>query len=188
MRRVRAGAAISLDGFIAGPKGEYDWILPLTAEYGLAEQWTAADTMLVGRKTYEIMARAQPKPKARKQPSRRKRKATTGGMKYYVFSRHKRPPRSGIEWVTDNPAAFVRRLKAAEGKDILVMGGGIFFSWLLRNDLVDDILINVQPIVLGKGIPLFDGKGPRLRLERVRAQPFSNGSVGLDYRVIHGRS
>lgn len=184
MRTIKAGAAISLDGFIADPDGGFDWLLPPTKEHGLAEQWAAADTMLVGRKTWEVMQGMAPKRKTKKPSSKKKSGSTPPRLKNYVFSRTRHDPEEGFEWVSDDPAGFVRRLKQADGKDILVMGGGIFMSWLLEEGFVDEILVNVQPIVLGRGIPLFDGTNSRIRLERLKAQAFSDGTVGIDYRVI----
>lgn len=183
MRTIKAGGAISLDGFIADRDGGFDWLLPPTKEHGLAEQWAAADTMLVGRKTWEVMQGMAPKRKSKK-PTSKKSGSTPPRMKNYVFSRTRHDPEEGFEWVSDDAGGFVRRLKEAEGKDILVMGGGIFVSWLLEEGLVDEILVNVQPIVLGRGIPLFDGTNSRIRLERLKAQAFSDGTVGIDYRVI----
>ena len=183
MRTIKAGGAISLDGFIADPEGGFDWLLPPTKEHGLVEQWAAADTMLVGRKTWEVMQAMAPKRKSKK-PASKKSGSSRPRMKNYVFSRNRHDPEEGVEWVSDDAAGFVRRLKEAEGKDILVMGGGIFMSWLLEEGLLDEILVNVQPIVLGRGIPLFDGTNSRIRLECLKAQPFSDGTVGIDYRVI----
>jgi dihydrofolate reductase len=108
-------------------------------------------------------------------------------MKYYVFSRRaRRKALPGVEWVHRDAAGFVKRLKEADGKDILVMGGGVLFRYLLAHDFIDEILLNIQPIVLGKGIPLFDGRGPRVALELKAAKPHSDGTVGVEYAVRRG--
>ena len=169
MRRVVYSVAMSLDGFIAGPNGEYDWIT-----MDPAINWKAFmgrfDTMLLGRKTYQISAGSGPSMKS---------------MKTVVFSRTLTLPRnSRATVVRDNAAEFVAGLKQESGKDIWLMGGGVLFRSLLEAGQVDVVEMGLIPILLGKGIPFLPPTDQRQKLELKKAEKLeATGTVMLNYEV-----
>src|SRR6185436_6827754 len=140
MRRVRYSVAVSLDGYIAGPKGEADWIIT-NPEIDFRAVFEQFDTFLVGRRTFETMARAG--------------RGETPGMKTLVFSRTLRQQDyPGVTVVADGMEETVAALRAESGKDIWLFGGGSLFRSLLDAELVDTVEVAIMPVLLGDGIPL----------------------------------
>jgi dihydrofolate reductase len=174
MRKVTFGGANSLDNYIARADGAVDWLM-WSDEAGevMKDFWGKIDTILMGRKTYEV-AVAMNKGKAQGNPY--------GGIKTYVFSRTLREA-DGAEIVAENAAEFVRDLKNQPGKEICVMGGGDFARTLFEAGLIDEIGFNIHPVLLGEGVPLFHGMHRQIDLELVEARPFKNGCVYVLYRV-----
>lgn len=171
MRIVTYGAACSLDGFIARTDGGIDWLL-FTKDVQAVMQayWQRIDTVLMGRKTWDVAA-AQGH-------------ATGFGLRTVVFSRTlQAPPCPGIELVGDDPGGFVRRLKEEPGKDICVMGGGDLARSLFAADMIDEVGLNVHPVLLGKGVPLFLDPGRQTDLELVSSRTMAKGCLYLMYRV-----
>jgi dihydrofolate reductase len=169
MRHLIYSVATSLDGFIAGPHGEYDWIVHDPA-YDFVALYARYDTLLMGRRTYEV---AQTRPTA----------LSGMGMKVYVVSTTLAPAsHPGITVLAANISAAVSAIKDQPGKDIWLMGGGVLFRHLLDAALVDAIDIAVMPIMLGSGVPLLP-KGNRciLRLNECKALP--SGMLSLSYSV-----
>jgi dihydrofolate reductase len=173
MRRVRYSVAMSLDGYIAGPGGEYDWII-MDPAIDFAAMFAEFDTVLLGRRTFEASAGQ-----------------TSGGelfgMKAVVFSRTmQRANHPGITFFGDDAARAVAELKAQDGKDIWLMGGGVLFGSLLEAGLVDSVEVAVIPVLLGGGIPMLPApcKQVKLALESSKALP--TGIVMLTYRVTQG--
>ena len=170
MRRLRYQVAASLDGFIAGPEGQYDWIvMDPDIDFGaLMEQF---DTLVMGRRTFEAMP-----------------EGTSLGGRVVVFSRTLRSEdHPGVTVVAGEPATTVRALKAAPGRDIWLFGGGALFKSLLDLDLVDTVEIAVVPVLLGGGVPLLPGPYGvhALTLRGHRVYPKS-GIVLLEYDVARG--
>src|SRR5437867_3885491 len=155
MRRIRYAVAASLDGYIAGPKGEADWII-MDPEIDFKALWSQFDTLLIGRRTFETMAHAGGG-------------GSSPGMKTLVFSRTLKPtdyPKVTI--VADNAKKTLTALKKAPGKDIWLFGGGSLFASLLAEKLLDTIEVAIVPVLLGGGIPLLPppAKGAKLNLTR----------------------
>ena len=178
MRKITYGGANSLDNYIARPDHTFDWIMHSkeAMEY-LSDYWKTIDTILMGRKTYEV-ALQQSKGKSIAHP----------GIKTYVFSRTlSAGERDGVEIISTDAAEFVRRLKSEEGKDICLMGGGEFAKTLLEANLVDEIGLNIHPILLGRGIPLFLEMSHQIDLELIESKPFKNGCVLVIYRVKNSK-
>ena len=140
-RRLRYGVAVSLDGFIAGPNGEFDWIV-MDPSIDFAAIYKEYDTAVMGRKTYEVLT-AQGGHGA------------MPGLDVVVFSRTL-PPATypGVRIVNDDPGDVVAALKAKPGRDIWLYGGGALFRSLLDAGLVDTVEVAVVPVLLGAGIPL----------------------------------
>ncbi len=171
MRKVVFGGAISLDGFIAGPNGEYDWIVT-DPDINFAAMMSRYDTFLIGRKTYDVMRRA-----ADAAPP-------TPGIQTIVFSRTLRPEQCPNVTVRDDPADFVAQLRRRPGKDISLFGGGELFRSLLAIGLVDEVSVAVVPVLLGGGVPLLPSPADRARLKLKKHRVYEKtGTVALDYDI-----
>jgi dihydrofolate reductase len=174
MRKVTFGGANSLDNFIARQDDAVDWLMwSKEAAAFMTEYWKTIDTIVMGRKTYEVaikMSAGGSNPYA--------------GVKTYVFSRTMTPKRGdGVEIIAADAAEFVRSLKAQDGKDICVMGGGLLAKSLFEADVIDEIGFNIHPVLLGSGIPLFHEMKRQIDLELIDCKPFKNGCVLVTYRV-----
>ena len=173
MRQLRYQVAVSLDGFIAGPHGEYDWIV-MDPSIDFAALFKEFDTAVMGRKTYEVVM-AQGGDGA------------LPGLDVIVFSRT-RPAaaRRGVRIVNDDPTTIVPELKAKPGRDIWLYGGGALFRSLLDAGLVDTVEVAVIPVLLGAGVPLLPpGASTKLVLADQKTLPAS-GIVALAYSVPGG--
>lgn len=173
MRKVIYGAATSLDGFIAGPNEEVDWLqwTPDVTEISRAT-FRDADTVLMGRRTFEAGVRAG--------------MTAFPGMRTVVFSRTlDHAPYQEVEVVRDDAVDYVRAMKRDSGKDIILMGGGALARALLAGGLVDEVGVNVQPIILGGGVPLLPDVGERIPLELIESRVLSGGCVYATYRIPH---
>ena len=172
MRRIRYQVATSLDGFIAGPKGEADWIV-MDPDFDFHALFAQFDTVLIGRRTFEGMARG--KKKAGSMP----------GMKTLVFSRTLRQrDHPKVTIVADNAVETVAALRAESGKDVWLFGGGLLFRSLLDAGLVDTVEVAVMPVLLGEGIPLLPppARTAKLNLTGQKVYP-KTGTVMLEYAV-----
>jgi dihydrofolate reductase len=169
-RRVRYQVAVTLDGFIAGPNGEYDWIVPDPA-VDFTALYREFDTAVMGRKTYEV-ATAQGGHGA------------MPGIDVVVFSRTlPAATYPGVRILNDDPRQIVAALKAKPGRDIWLFGGGKLFRSLLDAGLVDTVEVAVMPVLLGAGIPLLPpGTATELVLADQKILPRS-GIVVLAYSV-----
>jgi dihydrofolate reductase len=173
MRKVTFGGANSLDNYIARKDDAVDWLLwgKEAAAY-MKEYWKTIDTVVMGRKTYEVGLKLS----SGKNPYR--------GVKNYVFSRTiKESPHKGVEIIRTDAAEFVRNLKNEEGKDICVMGGGLLAKSLFEANLIDEIGFNIHPVLLGQGIPLFHEMNHQIDLKLLDCKTFKNGCVLVTYRV-----
>ena len=169
-KRLRYQVAVSLDGFIAGPNGEYDWIV-MDPSIDFAALYKEFDTVVMGRKTYEV-AIAQGGNGA------------MPGMDVVVFSRSLAPAtHPGVRITSDQPRVVVSALKQKQGRDIWLFGGGVLFRSLLDAGLVDSVEVAVMPVLLGSGIPLLpSGTSAKLVLNDQKVLPAS-GIVVLSYSV-----
>lgn len=176
MRKVTFGGANSLDNYIARNDDAVDWLMwNKEVAAVMTDYWKTIDTVLMGRKTYEV-ARRQSTGKSNPYPN----------MKTYVFSRTlKRGRDEGAEIISTDVAEFVRALKNQPGKDICLMGGGLLAKSLFEADLIDEVGFNIHPVLLGQGIPLFHEMKRQIDLELLDCRPFKNGCVYLSYRVRH---
>ena len=176
MRKVIFGGANSLDNFIARKDDAVDWLI-WTKEVPeiMREMWKTIDTIVMGRKTYEVSLRMGGGGGA------------TAGVTTYVFSRTlKKRNTKNMIFVAEDAAEFVRRLKEdEEGKDICVMGGGVLAKSLFEADLIDEIGFNIHPVLLGSGIPLFYEMSRQIDLELKECRQLSKGCVMLTYMVKH---
>jgi dihydrofolate reductase len=177
MRKVIYGGASSLDGFLAAADGSVDWLHWSDDVTKMISQfWTTTDTLLMGRKTWEVAAANA--------------SADSGamtGMKSYVFSRTLRTiDRPGVELVHEDAGGFVRALKKKKGKHITVLGGGDLARSLFEADVIDEVGLNIHPVLLGSGAPAFLAVR-RIGLELTECRQIHGGCVFVNYRVKHSR-
>ena len=171
MRQLRYSVAASLDGYIAGPNGEFDWI-PMDPDIDFAVLYAGFSGLVMGRVSYQVFL-------------------DTGGapgpaLPTYVCSRTlQEGQRDGVTFVRD-AVPHVRALKAAEsGKPLWLWGGGTLFRELAEADLVDGVDVAILPILLGAGLPLLPTPGPRLplTLKAQRLYP-KTGTLFVEYDVV----
>jgi dihydrofolate reductase len=175
MRTVTYGAACSLDGYIAPPDGSMDWLhFSRDVQDVIAKYWPTIDTMLMGRKTWDV-AVANGRGGGGD--------ASMAGITTYVFSRTLETVGGGAQLVSSDPGEFVRQLKEQPGKGICVMGGGELAQSLFAAGMIDEVGLNVHPIILGSGVPFFRDPGRRIALELTEARVMDGGCVLMNYRV-----
>jgi len=186
MRTVTYGGAVSLDGFLAGVDGAIDWLhFSKDVQEVMANYWKDVDVILMGRKTYAVSV-AQ-KPAAAKNPkAKSSESAKKPAIRSYVFSRTlKTIDDPNITLVSTDAAEFVRDLKRQPGKRICLMGGGELAQSLLRADLIDEVGLNIHPILLGSGIPVFRDVERRVPMLLKECRQIDGGCVLATYRVLH---
>src|SRR5215203_3293747 len=181
MRKATFGGANSLDNFIARPDGAVDWLLwGDEVNEVMSAYWPKIDTIVMGRKTWDIAMQGAAKSKAEK----KKLEDLHKGIKTYVFSRTlEAGERDGAIILNDDPGKFVRDLKKQDGKEICIMGGGELARDLFEAGVIDEIGFNIHPVLLGRGIPLFHSLKRQIDLELIECRPFKNGCVYVLYRV-----
>ena len=171
MRRVRYHVATSLDGFIAGPKGEADWIIT-DPDIDFGALYKQFDTALIGRRTFEAMARGK------------KKAGALPGLRTLVFSRTLRQrDHRKVTIVGADAEETVAALRAESGKDIWLFGGGLLFRSLLGAGLVDTVEVAVIPVLLGGGIPMLPPPAGRAQLALTDHKVYGTGRVSLEYTV-----
>lgn len=169
MRQVRFSAAVSLDGYIAGPNGEADWIV-MDPDIDFRAMFARYDTVLMGRASWEA-ARAMGE-------------GAMPGMQAWVFSRTLAQADCPGATVSDDPAGTVAALKASVGRDIWLFGGGVLLRSFLELGLVDALEIAIIPVMLGGGIPLLPAPAPRTKLCLVEHRLYEkSGIVLLEYAL-----
>lgn len=176
MRKVILALALSLDGYVARENGDVDWLRMedlSEAQNEMAEFFASVDAILCGRKTYE------------------KGLELSGGKDYYgdaimnyVFTRMPQTSeRKNLQFVSGNVKEIVENLKRQDGKNIWLMGGGDLARTFFEEHLIDEIVLGIQPTILGKGLPLFLQHDRQSDLERLDVKTRRSGSVQITYRV-----
>jgi dihydrofolate reductase len=171
MRRLCYQVATSLDGYIAGPDGEFDWIVQ-DPEIDFEQIFARFDTLLMGRRTFDL--------------ARAVGRETTPGKKTVVVSRTLAPAdHPGVTVLGEAGLANnISRLKAEPGKDIWLFGGGSLFASLLDLGLVDSVELAMVPVLLGRGIPFLPGRDARTKLNLTGSRVFkTSGIVLLEYAL-----
>ena len=171
MRKVILGVAVSLDGFIEGPNGEYDWCFT-DQDYGLSDFFKRVDTVFIGRKTYEMTLTMGDN-------------ANSGfpKLKEYIFSTTLDKVKDGASLIKSNTKIEVENIKKQKGKDIWLFGGAGLTTSLINLGLVDEISLAVHPVLLGNGKPLFNNINGRIKLTLANTKTYSTGLVSLTYNI-----
>ena len=183
MRKVTYGAACSLDGFIAAADGAIDWLHYSGDVSAIAGgYWSRVDAVLMGRRTWEVAVAMQ------RGGSKRRRRPPPGSPRTYVFSRTLASiDEPGAALVRGDAGDFVRDLKRQPGGEICVMGGGVLGASLIDAGVVDEVGLNVHPVLLGGGVPLFGAIAHRVALELIESRAIDGGCVYSTYRVAGPR-
>ena len=171
MRKIILQLAVSLDGYIEGPNGEYDWCFT-DQDYGMAEFLKRVDAMFIGRKSYEL---TQAMGEAAMAPFSK--------MTTYVFSTTLAEVKTGAILIKGDIEAAVRHIKNEPGKDIWLFGGASLTASLLKHGLIDEINLAVHPLILGAGKPLFSNIQSRVPLTLINTKTYSSGLVSLTYSL-----
>lgn len=170
MRKVQYGVAVSLDGYIAGPNGEADWI-KFDPEIDFSAIWEQFDTLLMGRKTYEAAVK-------------RLGKAALSGKAVFVLSKHLEPHGNpGVTIVSEPTRSWIQSLKSQEGKDIWLMGGGTVFRHLLDLGEVDSISVTIIPVLLANGTPLMPPPYELTSLTLSTHRVYTSGIISGTYKI-----
>lgn len=191
MRKVIYGGACSLDGFIAGEGGALDWLhFSADVQEIMGQSLRGVDAYLMGRITWQVaMAQQGASGETSGETASAAPAATSAaaheGPRTYVFSRTLRPgdAPAGVTLVADDAGGFVRRLKQEPGGDICLMGGGLLAQSLLEAGVVDEVGLNIHPVLLGRGVPLFRDPGRRVPLVLVESRVLDGGCVYATWRV-----
>jgi dihydrofolate reductase len=169
VRKIILGVAISLDGFIEGPHGEYDWCFT-DQDYGMSDFFKRIDAIFIGRKSYEV---------ARKFEGQN----PWTGVKTYVVS-------NTISRLDDKDAVLISGneldksiadIRSSPGKDIWLFGGAVLTAEFMNRNLIDEYWLAVHPILLGSGKPLFQNIESRKKLILSESKTYDTGLVSLTY-------
>ena len=175
MRKLILQLAVSLDGFIEGPNGEYDWCFT-DQDYGMTEFFKRIDSVFYGRKSYELvlsMESASEEPAVPGMPR----------LKEYIFSTTLQDVKPGSILISKDAETEVKKIKNEPGKDIWLFGGANLTASLMEARLVDELSLAVHPIILGSGKRLFADGRQRIPLTLVETKPYSSGLVMLTYSL-----
>jgi dihydrofolate reductase len=172
MRKLILQLAVSLDSFIEGPQGEFDWCFT-DGDYGMSDFFKRIDAIFIGRKSYELAIKMGGT-------------APPGfpSLKEYVFSNTIKNITGNRVLVNGEIKAAVQKIKSEPGKDIWLFGGADLTASLLNHGLVDEMTLAVHPVLLGGGKPLFQNIKKRINLELTTSKTYPNGLMMLSYRFI----
>lgn len=169
MRKIILGLAVSLDGFIEGPNGEYDWCFT-DQDYGLSDFFKQIDTIFMGRKSYELAQRMEGENPWK-------------GMTTYVFSNSlKEVKDENVKLITGDIEKQVNDVRKQPGKDIWMFGGAELLTYFVNNGWIDEYWLSVHPIILGAGKPLFQNIASRKKLRLTDHKIYETGLVSLRYQ------
>ncbi len=165
MRKVILNLAVSLDGYIEGPKGEYDWCFT-DQDYGMTRFLSHIDAIFFGRKSFELVCPMGPN--------------AYPDLTRYVFSRSLKSAEGAIV-ISDDVKRNVEKIKRMKGRDIWLFGGAELTNSLLELGVIDELQLSVHPVILGGGKPLFKSSSKRTGLRLVGTKQYSTGLVQMFY-------
>jgi dihydrofolate reductase len=176
-RRIILDLAVTLDGFIEGKNGEVDWCI-MDAEMNFTAFLNQIDTILYGRKSYDLWGQYQPETT---DPTEKEMWQLVHSKEKYVFSKTQKEGNGKAIFINEHIPEEVAKLKNKPGRDIWLYGGASLITTFIRLGLVDEFRLSVHPVVLGEGKPLFVDMKQRLNLKLVHSKTFSSGVVQLIY-------
>lgn len=169
MKKIILGLAVSLDGFIEGPNGEYDWCFT-DQDYGLSDFFKRIDTIFMGRKSYELAQTMEGENPWK-------------GMTTYVFSKTlKEVKGENVKLISGDIEKQINDLRKQPGKDIWMFGGAELLTTFVNNGWIDEYWLSVHPIILGGGKPLFQNIASRKKLKVIDHKVYETGLVSLRYQ------
>jgi dihydrofolate reductase len=171
MRKLVAGFAASVDGYIEGPNGEYDWII-IDEKIDFAAEMKRFDAFFYGRRSYEMATRMYSKPQK--------------GITNYVFSNTLTDPQFNFVLISGDIGPQVEQLKQQKGKDIAVFCGASLLASLLNLQLVDEITVSFIPVLLGQGKPMVEVLNQKIWLSFLNSRRYGNGTLTVQYAVTYG--
>ncbi len=167
MRKIVYSVAMSLDGYLAGPNGEADWIV-MDPEIDFAGAMARFDTILMGRRTFEVAGGG----------------SMPGVTTIVVSQTLRQEDHPSLTIIAEDVGGALSRLRASSGKDIWLFGGGTLFRSLLDLGLVDTIEVGVIPVLLGGGVPLLPTRSQRTTLTLVTSKTYeATGTMVLEYAI-----
>lgn len=172
MRKVILGLAVTLDGFIEGPNGEYDWCLT-DQDYGMSDFMKRIDAIIMGRKSFEIAQQYEGE------------NPWKGILTYVVSNTLKTIDQPDTRLISGDLRKEIDSLKRSDGKDIWLFGGAELTTFFINEQLIDEYWLAVHPILLGSGKPLFQNINGRKKLKLIGQQSYSTGLVSLRYETDH---
>jgi len=188
MRKIIFLMHVTLDGLVAGPSGEMDWITYNEEVAADAHSLhTTTDTAIYGRVTYDMMSRYWPSVLSNpdSDPTDRPHAVWLETAAKVVVTRSS----LNAEWagtvvIGTDVAAEMAALKAQPGKDMWLLGSPTLAQTFMRLDLIDEYRLNVNPVILGRGKPLFSDLDTPRRLSLVGSKSYTGGVIGLRYVPI----
>ena len=178
-RKIILDLAVTLDGFIEGENGEIDWCI-MDPEMDFTKFLNQIDTILYGRKSYDLWGRYMPKDEDSE--AEKEMWEMIHSKKKYVFSRTEKGTGHQAIFVNDNILEEMKKLKKKPGKDIWLYGGASLITTFIKLRLVDEFRLSIHPVVLGKGKPLFMDIEQRLQLRVADVRRYTSGVVQIIYR------
>lgn len=175
-RKIILYIACSLDGFIAGPEDNLDFLSAVEKpgeDYGYSDFIRNIDSIIMGKRTYDWIKQHAPE--------------FIHEVTTYVYTRSQLPPEGNIIFYNGDLIKLARRLKNEKGKDIFCEGGAVVANVMLKENLIDEFTISVIPVILGKGIRLFSEDGPQIDLQLVSVKEFDTGLVQLQYERLKAK-
>ncbi|MED1801187.1 dihydrofolate reductase family protein [Brevibacillus porteri] len=179
-RRIILDLAVTLDGFIEGKNGEVDWCI-MDAEMGFVHFLHQIDTILYGRKSYDLWG--QFSPEMEHTDTEKEIWGLVQSKEKYVFSKTQKGTDHKAIFINDHILEVVNQLKNKPGKDIWLYGGASLITTFIHLELVDEFRLSVHPVILGEGKPLFMDIKQRVNLSLVNTKTFSSGVVQLIYHL-----
>lgn len=169
MRTVSYAVATSIDGYIAERGEAMDWLRWSEDAAAInATTWAGVDTILMGRTTFDFAQRGG---------------GSFNGLKTYVFSRSMSRSPEGTELISEDAVPFVRSIKTQEGGGIILMGGGELAAALFEGGVVDELILNIHPLLFGAGTRLISRLAHQVELELVDSRPLQLGCLFARYRL-----
>ena len=171
MRKLILGVAVSLDGLIEGPNGEYDWCF-MDQDYGMSDFMKRIDSLFMGRKTYEMSLAIGGHP------------AGFPKFREYIFSTTLESVKKDATLIKRDIEKEVVKIKREAGKDIWLFGGARLTTSLMNLGLVDEMWLAIHPIILGAGKPLFNNTKGRVELKLLDTKTYNTGLVSVVYEIL----